>query len=81
MSDKASSKFSGTVLVRCNVVVRMSGDTGGDMTVMRGAAETTAMEQVEEALSTLGNKSPIDSAKVTTAEAAEMTIVWPGESE
>ncbi len=79
MSDDDQSTYTGTVLVTCRVLVKMGGETMGDMGILRTAAEHDAKMHIVDALNDAGVKRPIAAANVVDVEAAQMTITWPGD--
>ena len=88
MSDdkREGATYTGKVLVRCDVLVDMAGDTGCDVHILRVSAEEFAMAYVDKAVNKMASEledarfpTSVCSAKVVQAAADEMTISWSAE--
>ena len=82
MSTTERPSFSGTVLVRCNVLVEVSGSSATSLDELRSYVQGEAKKHVEAGLAARdGEKiswSVVKSTHVKSAKAAELSIVWPG---
>lgn len=81
-TDNDRASFSGTVLVRCNVLVEVSGSSATSLDELRAYVQDEAKKHVEAGLAARGGEkrtwSVVKNTEVKPAKAAELSIVWPG---